>query len=198
MSRFTIAIVISLLLVLGSAAISHAQNLVYDFETFVANDSCGGCDVGVVGGTITTDGTLGNIGIGNIMSVDPMMVKSLSGNFKGQSSTPVLVSLNALQTQDNAGLTATATELFLGTDDAFKAFGAGSDQTRDLIEWINQEGSGDPGRRVQLRSDGQFGQHRRGAASGDLLVATRVPEPSTAILLMFGLGALCAIARRST
>ena len=185
-----------LALVFMPVAIASAQ-LTYILEEYIANDSCGGCDVGVVGGTITTDGTLGDIGLANILSVDPIMVKSKSGTFMGQSNAEVLVDLNADYSQDNSGLTATPFQLFLDTDDAFKAFGAGDPSTRDLIEWINQEGTGDPGRRVQLRYDGQFGQHRRPETSGPLLVATRIPEPASAMLLMLALGVLTVVRRRS-
>ena len=195
MSRITVVFAAIVLLVLGNAVPSQA--LTYTLVEHVANDSCGGCDVGVVGGTITTDGTIGNLSRDNILSVDPIMVKSKSGNHRDQSSDPVQVTLNGEYRQDNAGLTATLTELFLAKDDAFKAFGAGSESDRDLIEWINQEGGGDPGRRLQVRYDGQFGQHRRSATSGNLLVGTRVPEPGTAVLLMLGLCTLGAIARRS-
>lgn len=210
-----------LLLLVAPVALATAANTVYQITTswvepaedlngdgnlqgpwnttFRANDSCGDCDVAVVGGTITTDGTLGTLSTANIVSIDPIMVKSLSGREVdgGEAAkAEVQVSLNASYAIDN-GLNATTTSLYLGTNGALKGWGEGPNNTRDLIEWINQEGSGDPGRRIQLKRDGRFGQHRRANTFGDLVVATRVPEPGTVVLLMLGLGAIGAIRRRS-
>ena len=188
MYRATLVFGACLALVLMPAAWATAQNLVYDLETYIGNDGPG--TGGVIGGTITTDGTLGQLTPANIVSMDPLM-QDMNGGTTG------IADLNTLVTADNDFLVASLTEIWVpfttdaggaqGTS-AAKFFGAGTPETRDFIEYINQEGTGDPGRRVQPRFMGGFGQHRLPDPDGILLVGTRIPEPGSAMLLIAGLG----------
>ena len=183
-SMFSLAIV---LLVLSPAVHTQAQRT-YLLEHYNGFDSCGtNCYNSIVGGFIETDGTLGDVPDGD----DPGQLRSVI--------TDIEVTIDENTTQlggektfrpldpfidlfsDGPGervVTFTETHVLLKDMQTLKVFeNTALRKNGNLVEWINQEGTGDPGRRVQIRggTSNIFGQYRFSASSGDLIVAT-VPD----------------------
>ena len=181
MNKLRFALLITLMIVCP-AAFTQAQ-LTYFLEHYTANDSCGGCQVGIVGGFIETDGTLGDVpegdSPGQLRSVITNIEVTLDDGITQPGGEKTFAPYDPLVDLFSDGpaprvVTFTETHVLLKESQTLKVFeNSNLGSSSNLAFWVNQEGTGDPGRRVQLRGGvaNVFGQVRFGPPE-DLIIAT--------------------------
>jgi hypothetical protein len=166
---------------------SAAANIIYH-----ADDHVG---VGTVTGTITTDGVIGTLGAGDILSFNLTL-------FDGTGTATLTSGVNGRVAITSNNVTATATQLLFNFNSNGGLLNFFDTSTCSPPEWsFETVGSGvacngTTGNQMGVSAVLPFGSGTYSNKSGNTVFASTVPEPGSMGLMVAGLASLIGLAKR--